>query len=112
MAGEMSFKDMLKVFFSILLAAMGISQARETFPDLTKASGAVQRVFSVIDRHSAIDIFDSGGEMFSDVPARSLTCLVLSFCIVKEAEAKANLRGSYLQASPASMVFSRMTAGT
>lgn len=59
----MSFKDMLKVFFSILLAAMGISQARETFPDLTKASGAVQRVFSVIDRHSAIDIFDSGGKV-------------------------------------------------
>lgn len=78
-AGEMSFKDMLKVFFSILLAAMGISQARETFPDLTKASGAVQRVFSVVDRHSAIDIFDSGGEIFSNVPARYFTCLSALF---------------------------------
>lgn len=53
---------MLKVFFAILLAAMGISQARETFPDITKASGAVQRVFTVIDRDSAIDIYNSGSE--------------------------------------------------
>lgn len=63
--GEMSFKDMLKVFFTILLAAMGISQARDTFPDITKASGAVQRVFSVIDRDSAIDIYNSGSEALS-----------------------------------------------
>ena len=61
-AGQMDFRAMLKVFFAILLAAMGISQARETFPDLTKASGAVQRVFSVIDRRSAIDIYDCGGK--------------------------------------------------
>ena len=69
---------MLKVFFSILLAAMGISQARETFPDLTKASGAVQRVFSVIDRHSAIDIFDSGGNPVAPVAAHRPECLFLA----------------------------------
>ena len=52
---------MLKVFFAILLAAMGISQARVAFPDLSKAAGAVPRVFSVIDRPSAIDASDESG---------------------------------------------------
>lgn len=52
---------MLKVFFAILLAAMGISQARVTFPDISKAAGAVPRVFSVIDRKSAIDSSEPTG---------------------------------------------------
>ena len=34
-----------------------------TFPDITKASGAVKRVFAVIDRTSAIDAADPGGAL-------------------------------------------------
>ena len=74
-AGEMNFKDMLKVFFAILLSAMSISQARETFPDITKASGAVQRVFSVIDRHSAIDIFNSGSKRLTSFTTMPSLCV-------------------------------------
>lgn len=43
--GEMSFDEMLKVFFSILLATMGISQAQIAFPDAAKGKKAVARVF-------------------------------------------------------------------
>lgn len=44
----------LQVFFSIAFAAFGVANAQMAFPDLTKASGAVKRVFSVIDRVPAI----------------------------------------------------------
>ena len=43
--GEMDLESTLKVFFSILLATMGISQAQVAFPDLAKGSKAVARVF-------------------------------------------------------------------
>ena len=40
----------LQVFFSIAFAASGIAGAQMAFPDVTKASSAVKRVFSGIDR--------------------------------------------------------------
>lgn len=43
--GEMNLESTLKVFFSILLATMGISQAQMAFPDVSKGSKAVARVF-------------------------------------------------------------------
>lgn len=43
--GEMNLEDTLKVFFAILLATMGISQAQLAFPDISKGSKAVARVF-------------------------------------------------------------------
>lgn len=42
---EMSAESTLKVFFAILLATMGISQAQIAFPDVAKGSKAVSRVF-------------------------------------------------------------------
>ena len=44
----------LQVFFAIAFAAIGIANAQMAFPDITKASGAVKRVFAVIDRVPAI----------------------------------------------------------
>lgn len=43
--GEMDFDEMLKVFFAILLATMGISQAQIAFPDAAKGKKAVARIF-------------------------------------------------------------------
>lgn len=43
--GDMSFQQMLKVFFSIILATMGISQAQIAFPDVAKGQSAVARIF-------------------------------------------------------------------
>ena len=44
----------LQVFFAIAFAASGVAGAQMAFPDVTKASGAVKRVFTVIDRQPAI----------------------------------------------------------
>lgn len=60
--GEMNLESTLKVFFSILLATMGISQAQVAFPDIAKGSKAVARVFRVVDRKSLIDASVSEGE--------------------------------------------------
>jgi ATP-binding cassette, subfamily B (MDR/TAP), member 1 len=53
--GNLSFDDMLRAFFSIMLAAFGLAQAQMGFPDVGKAGAAVQRVFSIIDRKPLID---------------------------------------------------------
>ena len=53
----------MQVFFAIAFAAIGIANAQMAFPDLTKASGAVKRVFSVIDRVPAILPNLGGGEI-------------------------------------------------
>ena len=60
--GKMTFDDMLKAFFSILLAAFGLAQAQMAFPDMGKASAAVQRVFAVIDRVPEIDSSSPAGD--------------------------------------------------
>lgn len=65
--GKMTFDEMLKAFFSILLAAFGLGQAQMAFPDMGKASAAVQRVFEVIDRVPAIDSSSPAGEKPSDI---------------------------------------------
>ena len=53
----------MQVFFAIAFAAIGIANAQMAFPDLTKASGAVKRVFSVIDRVPAILPNFGGGKL-------------------------------------------------
>jgi ATP-binding cassette subfamily B (MDR/TAP) protein 1 len=60
--GRMSFDDMLKAFFSILLAAFGLAQAQMAFPDMSKSGAAVQRVFEVIDAKPLIDSSSPTGE--------------------------------------------------
>jgi ATP-binding cassette, subfamily B (MDR/TAP), member 1 len=42
---ELTGLDMLRVFFSLLLASMGMSQAQIMFPDVAKGKSAVARVF-------------------------------------------------------------------
>lgn len=64
----------MQVFFAIAFAAIGIANAQMAFPDLTKASGAVKRVFSVIDRVPAILPNLGAGA--------SLSCVVLSVMVV------------------------------
>ncbi|EFN58606.1 hypothetical protein CHLNCDRAFT_34209 [Chlorella variabilis] len=53
--GESTFKQVMLVFFSIFLAAMGAAQAQLFFPDVAKGKAATQRVFSIIDRVPKID---------------------------------------------------------
>ena len=51
---------MRQVLFAILLAALGIAQAQMSFPDISQAAVAIERVFGTIDRKPAIDM--GGGE--------------------------------------------------
>jgi ATP-binding cassette subfamily B (MDR/TAP) protein 1 len=43
--GDLTATEMLKAFFALLLASMGISQAQLLFPDVSKGKSAVARVF-------------------------------------------------------------------
>ncbi len=60
--GHMTFEDMLKAFFSILLGSIGLAQAQMAFPDMSKSGAAVQRVFEVIDAKPLIDSSSPAGE--------------------------------------------------
>lgn len=53
----------LQVLFAILLAALGIAQAQMSFPDITQAAVAIERVFGTIDRSPSIDISDDKGDL-------------------------------------------------
>lgn len=44
--GRLTFEDMLKAIFGIILAAMGLAQAQTDFPEVAKGSIAVARVFA------------------------------------------------------------------
>ena len=55
----------LQVLFAILLAALGIAQAQMSFPDITQAAAAIERVFGTIDRKTSIDSgSDAGTHVF------------------------------------------------
>jgi len=61
-AGEMEPGDVLTVFFSIMIGAMGIGQASQLNPDFAKAKGAAAVVFEVIDRVPLIDQKEGSGK--------------------------------------------------
>lgn len=66
-ADRLNLEQMLKVFFSILLASMGASQAQLAFPDLAKGKVAVARIFRIVDRPSKIDASKDDGEKPAEV---------------------------------------------
>ncbi|KAL4457545.1 hypothetical protein ABPG75_012410 [Micractinium tetrahymenae] len=75
--GENTFEEVLKVFFSIFLAAMGAAQAQMFFPDVAKGKAATQRVFTIIDRQPKIDASSQEGamplEVHGEVELRNVT---------------------------------------
>ena len=52
----------MQVLFAILLAALGIAQAQMSFPDITQAAAAIDRVFRTIDRKTQIDSGSEAGQ--------------------------------------------------
>eukprot|EP00168_Porphyra_purpurea_P020842 TRINITY_DN893_c0_g1_i1.p1 TRINITY_DN893_c0_g1~~TRINITY_DN893_c0_g1_i1.p1 ORF type:complete len:1344 (-),score=525.06 TRINITY_DN893_c0_g1_i1:346-4377(-) len=67
---NMSMKpgDVLTVFFSILIGAMGVGQGMPAINAFNTARGCAPRIFAVIDRVSAIDpLDDEAGEVLDDV---------------------------------------------
>ncbi|TVU41981.1 hypothetical protein EJB05_10370, partial [Eragrostis curvula] len=53
--GKTTFPDVFKVFFALVLAAVGVSQASALASDATKARDSAISIFSILDRKSKID---------------------------------------------------------
>lgn len=47
-SGRATFENMLKAFMSIVFAAMGVAQAMVSFPEISKAGPAVQRMMRLL----------------------------------------------------------------
>jgi ATP-binding cassette subfamily B (MDR/TAP) protein 1 len=58
--GEMLPGDILTVFFSIMVGAMGIGSAAQLIPDIAKAKGAASNIFAIIDRNPEINSNEGG----------------------------------------------------
>ncbi|EGG19851.1 ABC transporter B family protein [Cavenderia fasciculata] len=59
------FGQMQRVFFAIVLSAMGIGNASAFAPDMAKATTATNAIFALIDRVSKIDPFAKSGQPIS-----------------------------------------------
>uniref|UniRef100_A0A7S2SBD3 Uncharacterized protein n=1 Tax=Mucochytrium quahogii TaxID=96639 RepID=A0A7S2SBD3_9STRA len=58
---QMSFDDFTKVFFTILEMGIEMGLAMAMASDIARGSAAVDSVFAVLDRESAVDPFDETG---------------------------------------------------
>ncbi|KAE8679576.1 ABC transporter B family member 12 [Hibiscus syriacus] len=65
--GYTTFKDVFLVFFSLTMAAIGISQSSSFAPDSGKAKIAAASIFAIIDRKSKIDSSDESGMTLENV---------------------------------------------
>ncbi|KAH7655238.1 Xenobiotic-transporting ATPase protein [Dioscorea alata] len=59
--GKTSFPKVFRVFFALLMAAIGISQSSSVAPDSSKANSATASVFAILDRKSIVDPSDESG---------------------------------------------------
>ncbi|EGC38102.1 ABC transporter B family protein [Dictyostelium purpureum] len=56
------FGAMMRVFFAIIMSAMGVGNSMAFAPDMAKAKNAAVAIFDLLDRHSLIDPFNTKGE--------------------------------------------------
>jgi ATP-binding cassette subfamily B (MDR/TAP) protein 1 len=59
--------DVFQVFFALVLAAVGVSQASALASNATKARDSAISVFSILDRKSKIDTISDKGLMLENV---------------------------------------------
>lgn len=60
--GEMSFANVMTVFFAIATCAMGVGQTAQLAPDYRKAELAAAEIFRLVDSKSTIDPLMPSGE--------------------------------------------------
>ncbi|KAL6839861.1 hypothetical protein ACP4OV_029671 [Aristida adscensionis] len=65
--GKTTFPDVFKVFFALVLAAIGVSQASALASDATKARDSAISIFSILDRKSKIDSSTDDGMILENV---------------------------------------------
>ncbi|EFA76459.1 ABC transporter B family protein [Heterostelium album PN500] len=61
------FGMMQRVFFAIVMSAMGVGNAAAFAPDMAKATVATNAIFKLIDKISKIDPFNKGGDTLPDI---------------------------------------------
>jgi len=61
------FRDFIIAMFALFFSLYGLTVAFENATDRTRAQLAVERIFSLTDRQSAIDPLDEGGERPDDI---------------------------------------------
>ncbi|KAN0050692.1 hypothetical protein ACTA71_003837 [Dictyostelium dimigraforme] len=61
------FSMMMRVFFAIIMSAMGVGQSMAFMPDLGKAKLAAVAIFGLIDRVSEIDPFENKGQTLPEL---------------------------------------------
>ncbi|KAK5581948.1 hypothetical protein RB653_003529 [Dictyostelium firmibasis] len=61
------FSMMMRVFFAIIMSAMGVGQSMAFMPDLGKAKLAAIAIFGLIDRVSEIDPFENKGQTLPEL---------------------------------------------
>ncbi|WVZ69174.1 hypothetical protein U9M48_018005 [Paspalum notatum var. saurae] len=65
--GKTTFPDVFRVFFALVLAAVGVSQASALAADATKASDSAISIFGILDRKSKIDSSSDDGMTLENV---------------------------------------------
>ncbi|XP_044976770.1 ABC transporter B family member 4-like [Hordeum vulgare subsp. vulgare] len=65
--GKITFADVFKVFFALVLATIGVSQASALASNATKARDSAISVFSILDRKSKIDTSNDEGLILENV---------------------------------------------
>nr|XP_051225562.1 ABC transporter B family member 4-like isoform X4 [Lolium perenne] len=65
--GKTTFADVFRVFFALVLAAVGVSQASALASNATKARDSAISIFSILDRKSKIDTISDEGLMLENV---------------------------------------------
>lgn len=61
--GEMEFGDVMKVFFSVMMASFGFGQISQMAGDTAKAAIAAKAIFDLLDSQSEIDPTDPSGKI-------------------------------------------------
>ncbi|KAJ7549945.1 hypothetical protein O6H91_07G075600 [Diphasiastrum complanatum] len=65
--GKTVFKNVFQVFFAITMSALGVSQSAGLAPDIAKVEAAINSVFSILDRKSPIDPYDTTGKILKSL---------------------------------------------
>ncbi|OAY25055.1 ABC transporter B family member 9 isoform X2 [Manihot esculenta] len=65
--GKATFVEVFKVFFSLTIAAVGVSQSSAMSPDSSKAKDSAASIFSIIDRKSKIDSSSDAGTTLAHI---------------------------------------------
>uniref|UniRef100_A0A0D3ESV2 MDR-like ABC transporter n=1 Tax=Oryza barthii TaxID=65489 RepID=A0A0D3ESV2_9ORYZ len=65
--GKTTFSDVFKVFFALVLAAVGVSQSSALSTNATKARDSAISIFSIIDRKSRIDSSSDEGAIMENI---------------------------------------------